>query len=137
MTNFNQELDLLNHISTIDFFKKNITKIDASLLNVPGVYILQSENDFGRLNGKSKVLYIGCSGKRKNQAQGMIKRLFNTRSRKYQFLIEKIQSTTSNVKIKVAFYQSDRPEELEAKLLLSYLDSYFELPPLNSQMPFK
>ena len=138
MDSFTKQLKSLHPTTIINFsciahFKPS----EYTELNVPGVYFLVLEKAFGRVVGSSNVLYIGCSGMKKNQNQGMLGRLRNTRSKKYGVILSHIQKASTCMKIKVILYQSENPLEIEKLLLSSYLETYFELPPLNSHLPSK
>lgn len=135
---FYRQLQALNSIGEIDLDCKEKLKGEKfSKYNTPGIYLLISDHNFGRLNGTSNILYIGCSGIRKNQKQGMLARLRNTRSKKYKLILSYIQKTIPKIKIKVVFFECETPLQTETQLLSSYLETHLELPPLNAHLPAK
>ena len=108
-----------------------------------GVYIISASKHLGRVNGKSKIIYIGQSGGGKKKGKQGIGpepltsntgRLFNTRGD--EWVRENIERMFPNeIFVLECFFTKDNedPKEIESDLLKAYAEEYFELPPANNQ----
>ncbi|MCK5580755.1 MAG: GIY-YIG nuclease family protein [Candidatus Omnitrophica bacterium] len=119
----------MNNKSLNNFSKSQFFSIDIlpEIPTVPGTYVLIFPKCFGRLKGKSNILYIGKSSKSLRQR---LKFYFkpgptqHTSKRINKFLKE-------NKEIKISFITNNNPRVLEKKLLQNYFKDHDEYPPLN------
>ena len=95
-----------------------------------GAYIIRKAGGkaFGRLRGKSDILYIG-----KSEGKGGLKRRlsFYLRPGKTQWTSRRIHEMSKKYEMEIAWCPSSEPKNLEHKLLNKYLLDHDELPPLN------
>jgi len=96
----------------------------------PGAYVIRKGGGqrFGRLRGKSDILYIGST-----EAKGGLRQ----RLRQYlhpgptQWTNRRINKLLIKYKMEVAWCTCNEPGNLEHQLLRRYLKEHDELPPLN------
>lgn len=95
-----------------------------------GIYIIRMANGqrFGRLNGESDILYIGCTRCR----GGLRQRLFQYfHPGSTQWTNRRINEIMKKYPIEVAWHPCQNPQNLEHSLLKKYLEDHDELPPFN------
>ena len=96
----------------------------------PGVYLFRKAKgiQFGRLQGKSDILYIGST-----EAKGGLKQ----RLRQYlhpgptQWTNIRISKLSKKHEMEVAWHPCNEPGNFEHQLLQQYFKEHDELPPLN------
>jgi hypothetical protein len=103
-----------------------------------GVYVIRAPEPIPRVRGSSDVIYIGQSGGGKRAGRqgigpgnGGPGRLFNVRGFEQivRTRIETLVFPGLEFILKCAFV--DHPGDLEGRLLASYFEDHFELPPAN------
>ena len=96
----------------------------------PGVYVIRNSQGrcFGRLKGKSDILYIGSTQAKNGLRQRLQQYLHpgptQWTNRRINQLVEKYQ-------MEVSWSLSSEPRNFEHQLLKKYLNDHDELPPLN------
>lgn len=120
------------------FFKewKDWAKFEKRVDGINGVYAFKLKNDFGRLIGRSSVLYIGKTDQNpeKNKRPGIWHRLMNYRqkndgaSRRLKNIEKRFGGKES---IQYSYVICANPREMEKKLLENYYLLHMEFPPLN------
>ena len=100
----------------------------------PGVYEIQTDFEFGRLRGKSTVVYIGSA------AKSLRKRLIDQRCgepSRYLSGAEKLlcESGHSLEFCYAASSDATVARQIEAQELMRYEEEHWELPPGNSKKP--
>jgi hypothetical protein len=106
------------------FSKENLRKAPEEI----GVYVFRKAKAemFGRLNGKSDILYIGSSKK------GLRSRLQNyMHPGPTQWTNQRIHEYTVKNSVEVSWLTFQGPKNLEHDLLKQYFSDHWELPPLN------
>jgi len=104
----------------------------------PAVYALLHENLFGRLQGQSRVLYIGSTGQLGGDSQSCRLRIYrypngphaNELRRRVQLLIDSGFEITFQWKHVASKEEASRQE---AFLLQQYVTEHGELPPFNGR----
>lgn len=96
----------------------------------PGVYVIRKANGqrFGRLQGKSDVLYIGSCEAKKGIKQRLQQYLHPGPT---QWTDRRINQLAKKYEMEVAWCLCDEPRNFEHNLLVQYLKDHDELPPLN------
>lgn len=109
-----------------NFNKDNIEKAPSK----QGVYILRKNGgqSFGRLKGKSDLLYIG-STEANNGLKQRLKQYLNPGPTQWTNL--RINKLLKKYNVEVSWCLSNEPRNLEHQLLNRYLNEHDELPPFN------
>jgi hypothetical protein len=93
--------------------------------NLSGVYVFRLAEGFGRLRGRSDLVYVGCT----TSTDGTIQRRLSDHWRAGRFRdVQKVG------KLEVCWKKLTTAEEAskeEAKLLRTYVSDHIELPPIN------
>jgi len=120
------------------FFKewKNWQEFEPRVDGINGVYAFSLEGDFGRLRGKSNILYIGKvhQNPERNKRPGIWHRLMNYRQNNAgaSKRLKDIESSfNGKSSIGYAYEICENPRETEKLLLESYYEKHLEFPPLN------
>jgi excinuclease UvrABC nuclease subunit len=110
----------------IPFTEENVEKAPRK----PGVYILRKAHGlvFGRLRGKSDILYIG-STEAQSGLKHRLKQYFHPGPT--QWTNKRINKLLEKYEMEIAWCPCDEPSNLEHQLLTQYLEEHDELPPLN------
>lgn len=97
----------------------------------PGVYIIRKAQGrrFGRLKGKSDILYIGSCKGRKGLRQ-RLQRYLHPGSTQWG-TNRRVNQLAKEYQMEVAWCPCDEPRNFEHDLLIQYLKDHDELPPLN------
>lgn len=106
---------------------------EQSIKNAPkrwGAYVIRTTGgkSFGRLRGKSDILYIG-STKNKRGLNQRLTQFLNPGPT--QWTSQRINKFIKKYPVEVAWRISDEPRNLESELLQQYFKEHEELPPLN------
>lgn len=103
------------------------------IANAPGqlgVYVLRRAygKRFGRLRGKSDILYIGSTEAEKGLRQRLRQYLHPGPT---QWTNKRINELLKKYKTEVAWCTCEEPDNSEHDLLVQYMTEHDELPPLN------
>ncbi len=107
--------------------------------NEPAVYVLLHEHEFGRLEGASRVLYIGSTGQLGGDSDCCRLRIYrypngrhaNKLRRSAQLLVD----SGIEVTLRWKHFESRAAASIqEACLLRQYAEAHGELPPFNERM---
>ena len=109
--------------------------------NVPpsaAVYALIHEKDFGRLNGKSHILYIGSTGQLGGDSESCRLRIYRYPNGKHANELRRRTAALTDAGVNITLkwkYLPSKKEALaeEARLLAQYEQEHGELPPFNSK----
>jgi hypothetical protein len=118
------------------FFKnwKNWENFESRTDGINGVYAFRVEEQFGRIQGNSNILYIGKADQNPKRKKGIWYRLRNYRqdtkgaSKRLKKIEEAFGGKSS---IEYAYEICDDPRGTEKALLESYYEIHLEFPPLN------
>ena len=121
-----------------NFFKewKNWEEFEPQIDGINGVYAFRLMKAFGRLNGKSSILYIGKAEQNpeRNKRPGIWHRLKNYRQNN-KGASERLKEIEAHFEgrqfIEYAYEISGNPRDTEKSLLESYYKMHLEYPPLN------
>ena len=118
------------------FFKlwKNWEDFEPRIDGINGVYAFRVQEQFGRLKGKSNILYIGKVEQNPKRKKGIWYRLRNYRqnNKGASKRLKKIENAFGGKSsIEYAYEICDNPRETEKALLKSYYEIHLEFPPLN------
>lgn len=117
----------VGRVSWVPFHIDNISRIPA----IPGVYIMRNnERSFGRLKGKSDILYIGSA---KKSLRNRVRFYFKPGPSQKTNI--RINSMLNKYSIDIAVIPDNDPVQLESKLLIQYFNEHDEQPPFNFQGP--
>lgn len=124
----------LVNIGFINWFPFN----EKTIKNAPtqsGVYVIRIQKGqcFGRLCGKSDIIYIGKT-KAKKGIKERLSYYFSSRAKssKRRFITEKrIYQLSKKYHLEISWYPTKKPLDLEMRLLKKYVHDHDELPPLN------
>jgi len=96
----------------------------------PGVYVIRITQGrcFGRLKGKSDILYIGSCEAKKGLRQRLQQYLHPGPT---QWTNRRVNQLAKEYQMEVAWCLCDEPRNFEHDLLIRYLKDHDELPPLN------
>lgn len=99
-----------------------------------GVYVLRLKGgrDFGRLKGRSDIVYIG---KTEAGIRGRLRQYLNPGPT--QITNQRVNQLMKRHDLEVAWKEDQNPNTTEHNLLLQYVKDHDELPPLNRQYPEK
>jgi len=115
---------------------KNWNDFEPRIDGINGVYAFRLKADFGRLIGKSNILYFGQVNQNpeRNTRPGIWHRLMNYRQNNTgasQRLKEIETQFGGKQSIEYAYEVCDNPRETEKSLLKGYYKLHLEYPPLN------
>jgi len=96
-----------------------------------GTYIIRIKNGkpFGRLRGCSDLIYIGKT-EGKNGIYGRLLAYFRKPGRT-NFTNQRIIKFAKKYEFEISWVPTDKPQDLEMRLLKIYEEDHDELPPLN------
>ena len=115
---------------------KNWDTFEQRIDGINGVYAFRLKKEFGRLRGKSKVLYIGQCNQNVNinSRPGIWYRLQNYRQNNdgaSRRLKEVEKTFGGRSSIEYSYVICDNPRKVEEALLADYYAKHLEFPPLN------
>lgn len=105
--------------------------VPAGLRSSCGIYVYRCARGiaFGRLKGKSDVVYIGRSSRPVHRSKQHARLRGDIKDQGWRLkLIE------SHVGLEIGFFPCGQPEEQERELLTRYFRDHLELPPANSRL---
>jgi len=114
------------------------SSVNAPVPDMPGIYEIRTDYEFGRLRGTSRIVYIGSAAKGNNAS--LRKRLIEQRikdSKRYLSRTEKFLKEAGHT---VEFHflttrDGTTAKRIEAKRLTEYEKEHWELPPGNGVLP--
>lgn len=96
-----------------------------------GTYVIRMRNGkpFWRLRGSSDIIYIGKTEGKK----GIYERLlaYFRKPGRTNFTNQRIIKMAKKYEFEISWVQTDKPQDLEMRLLRIYEEDHDELPPLN------
>jgi hypothetical protein len=115
---------------------KNWDSFEPRVDGINGVYAFRLKTEFGRLRGKSNILYIGQCNQNANinSRPGIWHRLQNYRQNNdgaSRRLKEVEKSFGGSSSIEYSYVICDNPRKVEEALLADYYAKHLEFPPLN------
>lgn len=104
----------------------------------PAVYALIHQNEFGRLNGQSRILYIGKTGQLGGDSQSCRLRIYRYPNGNHAQELRRRSALLTEADVEVTFIWKYLTSEHaaaaeEARLLAQYEKEHGELPPYNSK----
>ena len=104
----------------------------------PAVYALLHQDEFGRLHGQSRILYIGKTGQLGGDSQSCRLRIYKYPNGNHARELRRRSSLLIDSGIGVVFRwkyvtSSDEATVEEERLLFEYKAEHGELPPFNSK----
>ena len=127
-----------NRWAHISYSAGVLNAIKGTIPNKHGVYIFCAPAAFGRVNGESNIIYIGCAGGHDSRAgQGIRGRILNTRGNSEKWIRNKIENMLQEFDFTVYWLvttEGEGPKCIEQDLLCQYREEHFELPPANSTL---
>lgn len=111
-----------------------------AVLSMAAVYALIHENDFGRLDGKSNILYIGSTKQLGGDSQSCRLRIYRYPNGGHAKELRRKTAVLTDVGVNVTLtwkYMSseEAARAEEARLLTQYEKDHGELPPFNLSTP--
>lgn len=105
---------------------------------LPATYGLLHQHPFGRLNGESRILYIGSTGKLGGSSESCRLRIYNYPNGPHAHSVRHRAQQLIDAGFAVTLHwvhQQCKTDAiaLESKLLQEYLTIHAELPPFNSR----
>ena len=114
------------------------SKIFRDASNLPGVYAFRlTANSFGRLKGKSDLVYIGCTESSQGTVSSRLRDHLSTRAEGSN-VAQRLCDTREVGELEVAWKilaSSKEAIDEEARLLRAYYRDHIEPPPVNRAEP--
>ncbi len=110
----------------------------ALVRDEPAVYALLHERDFGRLQGASRILYIGSTGQLGGTSESCRLRIYRYPNGSHARELERRVQLLLDAGIEVTLYwkyvqSKGQAAAEEARLLREYMAEHHELPPFNGR----
>jgi hypothetical protein len=123
----------------LEFLKWNTKRLlsKSDLFGIPkqpGVYRIVTSEPFGRLQGQSNIIYIGCSSKGEQGLWLEIGNLLNPQ-RQHIYTLKTIRASGLQLEYEYVTTLAKEAGDIEYHLLDRYEREHLELPPANRAKP--
>ena len=122
----------MDELSWSEWYRLTPPVVDELVPDLPGIYEIRTDREFGRLKGTSKIVYIGSAARK---TPSLRRRLLG-RIPNASLAEKRLWQHECNLQFRFATVSDgETAERIEAERLIDYERQHWELPPGNGAFP--
>jgi len=122
----------VDELSWSEWYQLTPPVVDELVPDLPGIYEIGTDREFGRLKGTSKIVYIGSAARNTPS----LKRRLLGRISNASLAEKRLWQHECNLQFRFATVSDgETAERMEAERLIDYERQHWELPPGNGAFP--
>lgn len=122
----------MDELSWSEWYQLTPPVVDELVPDLPGIYEIGTDREFGRLKGTSKIVYIGSAARNTPS----LKRRLLGRISNASLAEKRLWQHECNLQFRFATVSDgETAERMEAERLIDYERQHWELPPGNGAFP--
>ena len=106
--------------------------------DVPGIYEIRTDYEFGRLRGTSRVVWVGtaASGRRPSLRERVVRQRIGNPDHYLSRTEKLLRQAGHNLEFRFAkASDGETAKQMESQRLMDYEEEHWELPPGNAVLP--
>ena len=122
----------MDELSWSEWYRLTPLVVDELVPDLPGIYEIRTDREFGRLKGTSKIVYIGSAARK---TPSLRRRLLG-RIPNASLAEKRLWQHECNLQFRFATVSDgETAERIEAERLIDYERQHWEFPPGNGAFP--